>query len=296
MTDVIVENKLTNDHFKNHHTVSLRLGITLWSWPCSTYLLAVQSDLNCFIKIQSNNWSYHFHRLSSKTQITLKYSICMGFTCFVVKSMCFDVVLGFDMFISTHVVLKTVCYKKWQWFNEVQLRCSRLHRATAGMDPLPLSPFSMPAVPLAGRAVVVQPPHPTPRLSQSLLSSGSELSGGARCGVAQHQAVPPGSCQLCIGLPRCRLGHLLSSLKDTRVHSLALSGYADVNWGCRQRTCILNEPGALFVSEMLSYVNLSCFTGAPEAGLQKPSEDYEPLAEGGVLMHVGGCWLLVANI
>lgn len=108
--------------------------------------------------------------------------------------------------------------------------------------PSPIAPpFSMPAVPLAGRAVVFH--HPG--LSQSLMSPGSELSAGARRGVARHQAVPPGSCQLCVGPSHRRLGHLLSSLKDTRAPSLALSGCAERNWGYGQRTCILNGPGAL---------------------------------------------------
>ncbi|MEQ2176214.1 hypothetical protein GOODEAATRI_025788 [Goodea atripinnis] len=96
-------------------------------------------------------------------------------------------------------------------------------RATAGMDTLPLRPFSMPAVRLAGRAVVFH----YPRLSQSLMSPGLELSGGRRVGEGDHGVVllgikpsPQGCCQLHIGLPHRRLGHLLSSLKDTCAHSL----------------------------------------------------------------------------
>lgn len=178
---------------------------------------------------------------------------------------CFVVVFSSDTFISTRVVLKAVCSKKWQCFNGVQLWCSRFHRATAGRDPLPSSLSPMPAVPLAGRSVVVHHPGLSP---SSLLSPGSELSGGARCGIAQHQAVPAGSCQLRIGLSLCRLGHLLSSLKDTRVHSRALSGYADINWGVQAENLHPKWAWGFIVSEMLSYVNLPCFTGAPEAGLQ----------------------------
>lgn len=50
------------------------------------------------------------------------------------------------------------------------------------------------------------------------------------------------------------------------------------------------------VSEMLSYVNSPPLHPSSRSQAAKPSEDWEQDAEWRILKHVGGCWLLVANI
>ncbi|MEQ2205787.1 hypothetical protein XENOCAPTIV_014038 [Xenoophorus captivus] len=58
-----------------------------------------------------------------------------------------------------------------------------------------------------------------------------------------------------------------------------LLGCAEISQGIQAENLHPKWAWGSIVSKMLSYVNLPCFTGAPEARQQEPSEDYEMVAE-----------------
>lgn len=118
---------------------------------------------------------------------------------------------------------------------------------------------------------------------------GTVWRGMVWCGPAP--GCPPGWCQLYAGLSCCRLRHLLDCLKDMSAHSLAPLGSAGIQAESRHPKWVWS-----FVSEALCYVNLLPSTKAPGARQAKPPENCERIAEWKILMHVGGCWLLVAKI